>query len=357
MNSSNTTRYIYAQSNSYDPYFNLALEKFLFDNVHSDEVIFYLWQNEKTIVCGRNQNVYKECNLTNLKNLGGHAAKRLSGGGCVFHDLGNVNFTFIAQDDSYDLNKQMDVIKKACDSFGLSTEKSGRNDITINGRKFSGNAFYEANGHKLHHGTIMINVDSLILESVLNVSKEKLVSKGVDSVISRTANLSEFNSSITPDKMREALRAAFKEVYNTKTFSETLSLGGQSVLKGTGKGGWTSSGSMLSMLKSISENQKFFSSDGWIFGEKFEFSNVISGRYPWGGIEICTAVKGDKISDAKVFSDSLQPDFITDFENKLKNTKYTYEGISEILDSISANYGDTVSVICEDIKNLIEKEI
>lgn len=357
MNSSNKTRYIYAQSNSYDPYFNLALEKFLFDNVHSDEVIFYLWQNEKTVVCGRNQNVYKECNLTNLTNLGGHVAKRLSGGGCVFHDLGNVNFTFIAQCDSYDLNKQMDVIKKACDSFGLSTEKSGRNDITINGRKFSGNAFYEANGHKLHHGTIMINVDSLILESVLSVSKEKLVSKGVDSVISRTANLSEFNSSITPDKMKEALRTAFKEVYGTKAFSETLSLGGQSVLKGTGKGGWTSSGSMLSMLKSISENQKFFSSDEWIFGEKFEFSNIISGRFQWGGIEICTAVKGDKISDAKVFSDSLQPDFITDFENGLKNKKYTYEGISEILNSVSANYGDTVSVICEDIENLIKKEI
>ena len=333
MNSSNKTRYIYAQSNSYDPYFNLALEKFLFDNVHSDEVIFYLWQNEKTVVCGRNQNVYKECNLTNLTNLGGHVAKRLSGGGCVFHDLGNVNFTFIAQGNSYDLNKQMDVIKKACDSFGLSTEKSGRNDITINGRKFSGNAFYEANGHKLHHGTIMINVDSLILESVLNVSKEKLISKGVDSVISRTANLSEFNSSITPDKMKEA----FKEVYDTKTFSETLSLGGQSVLKGTGKGGWTSSGSMLSMLKSISENQKFFSSDEWIFGEKFEFSNAISDRFQWGGIEICTEVK--------------------DFENGLKDTKYTYEEISKVLDSVSINYGDAVSVICKDIENLIKKEI
>lgn len=357
MKSSDSTRYIYAQSNSFDPYFNLALEKFLFDNVHDDEVIFYLWQNEKTVVAGRNQNIYKECNLTNLKALGGHAARRLSGGGCVFHDLGNLNFTFVAKDNLYDLEKQLRVIARACDSFGLKAIVSGRNDITISNRKFSGNAFYESHGRKLHHGTIMIDVDSLILGNVLNVNREKLVSKGVDSVASRTANLSEFNSSITPDKMKEALRTAFKEEYGFKIFSETLSLGGQSVLRDTGKGGWTSSGSMLNMLKSISENQKFFSGNDWLFGKKYDFSNIISDRFPWGEIEICTVVRGDTIREAKVFSDSLKPDFITAFEAGLKNTKYTYEGISEALDSVSSNHDPDISVICNDIKNLIKREI
>lgn len=357
MNSPQPSRYIYAQSNSLDPYFNLALEKFLFDNIHDDEIIFYLWQNEKTVVCGRNQNAYKECNISNLSSLGGHVARRLSGGGCVFHDLGNLNFTFIAKKEFYSTERQLKVIAKACERFGLTPEVSGRNDITLSGRKFSGNAFYSSDGKKLHHGTIMINVDALVLSSVLNVSKEKLVSKGVDSVVSRTANLSEFNSSITTDSMREALCEAFKEIYNIKAFSETLTLGGQSVLKGTGKSGWTSSGSMLSMLKAIAENQRFFADEKWIFGEKFEFTNIISDRFKWGGIEICACVKGNKIEDIKIYSDSLEPDFISDLEKRLKGTAYTFENISEILDVLCSKYGTGVNEICKDIKNLVKREI
>lgn len=121
-----------------------------------ETLILYLWQNENTIVIGHNQNPWTECNMDSLRHDNVKLARRLSGGGAVYHDMGNLNFTFLTSEENYDLSRQMQVIKTACDFADIDTELSGRNDILADSRKFSGNAFYHSKEAAYHHGTLLI---------------------------------------------------------------------------------------------------------------------------------------------------------------------------------------------------------
>ena len=156
---------------SFDPFFNLAVEEYLLQNTDEGCCTLYLWQNQNTVVIGRNQNAFKECRTTLLEDEGGKLARRLSGGGAVFHDLGNLNFTFLVPTADYDLDKQLKVIELACEKLGVKVERSGRNDILADGRKFSGNAFYKNGPRAYHHGTLMVDVDREKMGRYLNPSK------------------------------------------------------------------------------------------------------------------------------------------------------------------------------------------
>ena len=210
------TKLTYIESNQVNPYKNLAVEEYLLLHCEDKECILYLWQNQNTVVIGRNQNAWKECKVTKLEEENGHLARRLSGGGAVYHDLGNLNFTFLVNKDEYSLEKQLQVIINAMGRLGLKAEKSGRNDILIDGKKFSGNAFYEQEKHCYHHGTIMVDVNMETLSRYLTVSKDKLKSKGVDSVKSRVTNLKEYLPELTLEELKKALRESFEEVYGLK---------------------------------------------------------------------------------------------------------------------------------------------
>ena len=185
-------RLSYFISSSTNPYLNLAVEEYLLETVKPNQLILYLWQNERTVVIGKNQNAWKECRFQELEADGGHLARRLSGGGAVFHDLGNLNFTFLMPSSDYDLSKQMSVILEAVRSLGIDAQKSGRNDVTVDGKKFSGNAFCQKGTNSYHHGTLMLRVDTQKVARYLNVSEKKLRSKGVSSVTSRVCNLCDF---------------------------------------------------------------------------------------------------------------------------------------------------------------------
>ena len=148
------TKLTYIESDQVNPSKNLAVEEYLLLHCEDKECILYLWQNQNTVVIGRNQNAWKECKVTKLEEENGHLARRLSGGGAVYHDLGNLNFTFLVNKDEYSLEKQLQVIINAMGRLGLKAEKSGRNDILIDGKKFSGNAFYEQEKHCYHHDRI-----------------------------------------------------------------------------------------------------------------------------------------------------------------------------------------------------------
>jgi len=168
-------------SEEYNPWYNLALEEYLIDRVEEDEIILYLWQNEHTVVIGRNQNAWKECRCSKLEERdGGYLARRLSGGGAVYHDLGNLNFTFLMERDDYDLHKQLSVILDAVKKLGIEAEFSGRNDLTAQGKKFSGNAFYFGTDKAYHHGTILYDTEIEPLLEYLSVSSEKIKTKGIE---------------------------------------------------------------------------------------------------------------------------------------------------------------------------------
>ena len=207
-------RLLICRAGGTDPYENLALEEALLDRVSPGELILYLWQNERTVVIGRNQNPWKECRTALLAEEGGRLARRLSGGGAVFHDLGNLNFTFLMAAEDYDLPRQLTVLERACQSLGIPAQRSGRNDLLADGRKFSGNAFYKHNGKAYHHGTLMVDVDLEKVQRYLSPSKAKLAAKGVDSVRSRVVNLREFVPTLTVAQLAAALVAALADVYN-----------------------------------------------------------------------------------------------------------------------------------------------
>lgn len=187
----------YIESTSNDPYFNLALEQYVFDEMSKDEEYFMLWQNDNAIIIGKHQNAIQEINQEYVKENNISVVRRLSGGGAVYHDLGNLNFTFIVDDEDiskFDFSKFCNPIVKALKKLNVEAEINGRNDITIDGKKFSGNSQYAKKKRIMHHGTIMYDSNIGVVSSSLNVSKDKIESKGVKSVKSRVTNVKNYMS-------------------------------------------------------------------------------------------------------------------------------------------------------------------
>lgn len=323
----------YLISNDLNPYSNLALEEYLLKYVKEEECILYLWQNEKTVVIGKNQNVWKECKIRELEEDGGKLVRRLSGGGAVFHDVGNLNFTFLVRKDNYDLNKQLEVIMKAVKNIGIVAEKTGRNDITVNGRKFSGNAFYTDGDYSYHHGTILVSVDMNNLSKYLNVSRDKLVSKGVESVKARVINLKEYNPDLDIDKLKQELLIAFHEVYGC----ELTSIDQQEV--------------EVSEMKALT---KKYSSWDWNFGKKMEWTYSIYKRFSWGNIEFNFVVESGRISHCTIYSDAMDTWFSEYIPNYIENCVFTSKHIIERLDKILVD--DRKRYCMQDIKNMIYEE-
>ncbi|MBR7147041.1 MAG: lipoate--protein ligase [Oscillospiraceae bacterium] len=185
----------YIESKSTDPRWNLALEQYLFDETAHERSFLMLWQNDNTIVAGKNQNIAAEVNEQFVRSHGITVVRRLSGGGTVYHDLGNLNFTFIVPSGALEkINFRVFCLPiiETLASFGVTAELSGRNDLTVDGKKFSGNAQYLRDGRVMHHGTLMFSSDLTVLGRALSVEREKLHSKGVKSVVSRVANLHDY---------------------------------------------------------------------------------------------------------------------------------------------------------------------
>ena len=304
----------------YNPYINLAIESILLDNYLKNTISLFLWKNQQTIVIGTNQNPYSECNVDTLLNEGGHLARRRTGGGAVYHDLGNLNFSFIADKDLYDVKRQMTVIQKALLNYGLETEVSGRNDITYQGRKFSGNAFAKIKFQGLHHGTILIKTDSEKLQKYLKVKPAKLHKHGVKSVTSRVINLSEV-ADITSENIIPYLIKAFEEVYDNKAIEINFDdLYTEDALK----------------LKD------HISSDDYLFGKWRNFVTKKSNTFDWGSVDIELDIDEEKgiIKDINIASDSLDPESIETAANILKGASL----------DIIPQY-DTNNII---IKNIVE---
>lgn len=279
--------YFVYRSNITDPHRNLAAEEYLTKTVRAGEPILFLWQNANTVVIGKNQNSYAECNLEKMQKDGVTLSRRLSGGGAVYHDLGNLCFSFISHEDDHDIRGQLSIIADACRAFGIEAAPTGRNDIETGGRKFSGNAFYSVGKNKCHHGTVLISADTGRLADYLTVSKTKLQAKGIKSVTSRVVNLGELNESITPDSFAEAMIRSCASLL--------CPMPDESLYRG---------------------RAELFGSHEWLFGEDPEFSDELKFRTTAGEFTLLLNVKQGKISDCRVYTDALDEGAA----EKLRNT-------------------------------------
>lgn len=312
------------QTDSTDPYLNIATEKYLLETVEKGCCILYLWQNQNTVVIGRNQNPWVECRTSLLEEEDGHLARRLSGGGAVFHDLGNLNFTFIMCDEDYDVDRQLSVIQTACADLGITAERSGRNDLLADGQKFSGNAFYHSKGKAYHHGTLLINADMEKLSRYLTPSKAKLEAKGVASVRSRVVNLSQLSPGLTCNDMALHMRNAFSKVYKLPVFDINLSPADSAV---------------------IEESAKHLGSWDWLYGPRLPFSFACEDRFFWGSIRLELQVQSGIVQDTRVYTDAMDWQLAEQLQQALTGCRFNLPELLAALPDIPEVSSDVAGLL------------
>ena len=302
------SNYIYSAPTG-DGWLNLARDGYFLENNKKGDVILYFYVNKNAVIIGRNQNAWKECSIANMDADGVQLVRRHSGGGAVFHDNGNLNFSFITDEKHYDLNRQMRVILNAVSKLGLKAELSGRNDITVDGKKFSGNAFSLAKGNRSHHGTILVNADLTKLSNYLCVSKEKMRSKGIDSVRARVCNLCELSSGLTVEAMRRLVIESFIEEYGAAS-------------------GYVFDGMALA---EVEERRERLASWEWRFGKTPQFDFETDKRFSFGDTQIYFNSRNGVIRETKVYSDCLDTELTTEIENALTGVHFRKEEIKAAL--------------------------
>ena len=275
-----------------NPYLNIAVENYLLSQPSDGEVAMYLWRNRCTVVIGQNQNPWAECDVERLEADGGYLMRRRTGGGAVYHDLGNLNFSFIVPYECYDLTRQFGVLQRAVASYGLTTEVSGRNDVLCCGRKFSGNAFAKSKYQRLHHGTILIRTDVEELQRYLKPKPAKLQKHGVASVQSRVVNLSELVPELTAENLIPRMVEAFEWEYGSSV--ERLDF------------------EALTVQPGVQKLYAEFADPEWKYGRWRQFVAQRAAQFAWGGVEMSVTVDeaAGRMEEVLIASDSLFPDAI-----------------------------------------------
>ena len=302
----------YYISTTLDPYENLAIEQHLADSVERGCCTLYLWQNENTVVIGKNQNPWAECRCALLEEEGGKLARRSSGGGAVFHDIGNLNFTFLCATEDFDEQRNLKIVQSACALAGIQTEFSGRNDLLADGKKFSGSAFYHGDGKSYHHGTLLISADLDKLTRYLTPPKAKLEAKGVASVGARVVNLSELSPALNCSAMRTNMLTAFLAAYGLYATN-------------------------LHPLphKAIAAHKQTLKSWDWLYGKTLPCSVCAEAQFVWGHVELKLQVASGKIQSIQCFTDAMDASLSDTLATALNGCKFAPSDIKNALIGIS----------------------
>lgn len=300
-----------------DPYFNLAAEEYLLTSF--EEPIFRLWRNEPCIVIGKYQNALAEINYEYVHKNNIKVVRRLSGGGAVFHDLGNLNFTFIdhkkeGEDTGEMFRRFTRPIIEALQNIGIDARLEGRNDLTIEGRKFSGNAICVHNKRVLQHGTLLFSSSMSNLSEALNNRPEKFIGKSVKSNVSRVTNIAEHlpsENKMNIEQFITYLERFIKEKYSGKIESRTYSKKDIEAIE--------------HLRRSKYETEK------WIYGNspKYSFNNVF--RLPCGLFDVSLNVSRGIITDCRIMGDYFFLRPTEDINNALKGIEHRYESIYSVL--------------------------
>lgn len=311
-------------SDSYDPWFNLAVEECIFRQMSPTQRVLFLWRNNDTVVIGRAQNPWKECNTRRMSEDGVKLARRSSGGGAVFHDLGNTCFTFMAGKPEYDKSISTGIILDALHSLGLTAGTSGRNDLVVTTadgeRKVSGSAYRETKDRGFHHGTLLLNADLSRLANYLHPDPKKLQAKGITSVRSRVANLVELMPDITHEQICDAVTESFFKHYGERVEAEHISPRYEPD------------------MPNFSEQFLKQSSWEWNFGQAPAFNHQLDERFVWGGVELHFDVERGLITRAQMFTDSLNPAPLEALAERLQGVIYRSEEISAVVQQLAQDY-------------------
>jgi len=303
----------YIDSHSHSPYFNLSLEEYLLkNNIINDDVIF-LWRNEPTVVVGNNQNTIEEINMPYVDEHKINVVRRLSGGGAVYQDLGNLNFTFLMtfdEKDNVNIKKFTLPVVEALHNMGVPAQLSGRNDITVEGKKISGNAQRLFRNKLLHHGTLLFDTDLDVMPNVLQVSLDKIQSKGIKSVRSRVANIKEY---IRQQQSVEQFRGEIlKELFKDKKIDEYI----------------LTDADIKNILFLVDTKYNTWE---WNFGYSPAYTIKNSRRFSGGKIEALLDVKKGIIENCQIFGDFLSVQEVSEIEDAFQNVNYELNAVKNVL--------------------------
>lgn len=300
-----------------DPRINLAIEEFALKNLDIDQTYLLFYINEPSIIIGKNQNTIEEINVKFVEEKGIHVVRRLSGGGAVYHDKGNLNFSFITRDDGdsfRNFRKFTEPVIAALRELGVEAELQGRNDILVKGKKISGNAQFSTGGRMFSHGTLMFDVNLEDVVKALNVRKEKIISKGIKSIRSRVTNIKDhLDQPLTIEEFKQVL---LKNIFGGQEEIPEYKL--------------TESDWKEIERISASRYQKW----DWNFGKSPAFNIQRSKRYPVGLLDVRLDVKQGTIQHCQIFGDFFGIGEVSDLEKRLLGIRYDRQAIEEALEGI-----------------------
>ncbi|MGW6381115.1 lipoate--protein ligase [Peribacillus butanolivorans] len=304
-----------------DPQINLAIEEYALKHLNIDETYLLFYINRPSIIIGRNQNTIEEINANYVEDNAITVVRRLSGGGAVYHDLGNLNFSFITKDDGdsfHNFKKFTQPVVETLEKLGIHAELSGRNDILAEGKKISGNAMFSTKGRMFSHGTLLFQSEMDHIVSALKVKKDKIESKGIKSIRSRVGNIADFlKKPMTVEEFRTfLLKNIFKDSGEVTEYVLT-------------EEDWDK-------IHNISEER--YQNWEWNYGKSPKFNLQNSHRFPVGSVDIRLEVNRGIIENCKIYGDFFGVGEVIDIEQKLTGTRYEKESISSVLDEIDVRH-------------------